>query len=150
MPHVSNAECCWVPWDSRKQLWSEVRTLGMHGRACVKGTGLKNAHDGFPSPFLLWTSAAAASAPEEPFAFAVTKVLHSKREPWVLIKAAHFLQPTGLPTRYKLTTVKHFSALIEKFPPGARPPGTHTVRYLLDDYTQACRNEGRKICIQAR
>ena len=97
MPHVSNAECCWVPWDGRKQLRSEVRMLEMHGRACVKGTGMKNAHDGFPSLFLLWTSAAAASAPKEPFAFAVTEVLHSKREPCVQIKLLIFSSPPDFP-----------------------------------------------------
>lgn len=71
--------------------------LGVHGRACVKGTGMKNAHDGLPSLFLLWTSAAAVSAPEEPFAFAVTKVLHSKREPGTLIKLLIFSSPPDFP-----------------------------------------------------
>lgn len=65
-------------------------------------------------------------------------------------KVAHFLQLTGLPRRSEQPTAKHFSALFEKFPPGPRPPGTHTVRYLLDDYMQVRRNEGGKICIQAR
>lgn len=74
-----------------------MRTLGTCGRAAVKGTGTKNVHDGFLSPFLLWTSAVAATAPKEPSAFAVTEALHSKREPRALIELLIFSSPPDLP-----------------------------------------------------
>lgn len=83
---------------------------------------------------LLWTSAGAHCAPEDPFAFTVTEVLHSKR---VLMELLIFSSPPD----FSQDTAKHCSALIEKTPPGARPPGAHTLRYLWDEHTQTCRNE---------
>lgn len=71
--------------------------LRMPGRARVKRTSTKNPHDGFPSLRLLWTSASAVSAPEGPFAFTVTKVLHSEQELCELIQLLIFSSPLDFP-----------------------------------------------------
>lgn len=123
----------------------DLRRLSMHKDRAKPANGMLMGQE------LLWAPAAAASPPEDPFAFTIIKVLRlqlSAPLQTTANKGDHFLQLTRLPTRHKLTTTKHFSCLIEKSSPGAHPPGTHTLHYLQDKRAQVCCNEGERLCIQ--